>query len=67
MGGRSIGDRSIGGKSEGGRTGSVTSENTEKSGVRQREGRGAAMATQTEQEGDDDVANGELEHNGLLW
>ena len=57
---KSIGGRSIGGKS--GRTASLTSEDAEKSGVKQREGLGAAVVpklkVEPEEEGDDDVANG---------
>jgi hypothetical protein len=56
---------SLGKKSALSRNASVTSEDTEKSGLRSRgEGLGAAVATrlrtEPEQEGDDDVTNGEL-------
>ena len=58
--------KSLGGKSAG-RSASVTSEDTEKSGARYREGSGAAMIptlrVEREQEGDDDVGNGKsVEH-----
>lgn len=55
---------SFGKKSAASRNASVTSEDTEKSGVRQRERHTAAVATrlstEEEQEGDDDVTNGEM-------
>lgn len=58
----SIGRKSFSGKSES-RTNSITSGETEKSGVRQREHLGVArppaLQQQIEQEGDDDVSNGE--------
>jgi hypothetical protein len=54
---------SFGKKSAASRSTSVTSEDIEKSGIRQREGLGAAvvpkLAAEPEQEGDDDVGNGE--------
>lgn len=61
----SMGRKSFSGKStEGGRSNSITSGETEKSGVRQREHLGAArppaLGNQPEAEGDDDVGNGEL-------
>ena len=57
---KSIGNRSLGARSEGGRTVSVGSEDTEKSGVKQREGMMVpTLRVEPEQEGDDDVANGE--------
>lgn len=59
-----MGKKSFSGKSASdGRTGSITSGDTEKSNVRQREHMGAAipttLQTETEAEGDDDVGNGE--------
>ena len=66
----SVNRKSVGSKSEAGRTNSVTSGDTEPSGVRQREGMGAAKATrletEPEQEGDDDVANGKFESRNLI-
>lgn len=61
----SIGKKSITrSKSDATRSDSVKSGGTEKSGVRQREGLGAAKATrlstEIEAEGDDDPTNGEL-------
>lgn len=57
-----MGRKSFSGKStEGGRSNSITSGETEKSGVRQREHLGAArppaLGNQPEAEGDDDVGN----------
>lgn len=53
---------SYGKKSAASRSASVTSMETDKSGLRQREGHAAVatrLSTEAEQEGDDDVANGE--------
>ena len=57
---KSFSGRSTGGKSESGRTGSVSSDTTEKSMPRPREGMGAKLEGQPEAEGDDDVTNGSL-------
>ena len=60
LGRKSVGSKSVAGKSEGGRSNSVASA---ESGTRLRDGMGAAvktnLPTEPEQEGDDDVANGE--------
>lgn len=59
---KSLGGRSIGGRSEAGRSASAASVDIENSGARQQNAMGAAviptLTVEPEQDGDDDVANG---------